>query len=128
MRFIDLLFMLAAHSQPAAPSELEIHTSCATALAEHETAMRDEVARTLDHAETHSAVDVSLLGVTEMSIGAEVEVVAEVQVIVSDGGILRWTSRARAAVRGTPGSHSELEREAVIDATHELATAVRSHL
>ena len=122
-RILALAFALttSAHASPL------IHTSSANALAEHQRTLHDELARSL--ADTDAQLDVSLVSLTETLAGTDVEVRAEVVALVSDArGAIRWSSRARATVRGALPSRAQLRRDAVIEATRALAAAIRKRL
>jgi len=124
VRFILALALALTTSAHASPV---IHTSCARELTEHERTLHDELARTL--ASTDAQLDVSLVSLTERLVGTDVEVRAELRALVSDArGEIRWSSRARATVRGALPQRAQLRRDAVIEATHALAATIRKRL
>jgi hypothetical protein len=128
-RVLALIFVLAAraHASPA----VELHTSCAVALAEHQRTLRAELERSLAGAAPRAryTLDVTLERLAETPARGELEVVAEVRVLVSDGhGAMRWSSKSRAVVRGAPRARARLRRDAVIEATRALAATIRARL
>ena len=121
-----VLVLVLATSAHATPT---IRTRCAATLAEHERTLQDELARALAGADAHIVLDVSLVTVTDHLVGTEVEVEAEVRAVVSDEhGAMRWSSRARATVRGALPARAQLRRDAVIEATRALAATIRKRL
>lgn len=125
MRFLLVLALaLTATSGFASPV---IHTSCARELSEHRRTLHDELARSL--AGTNAQLDASLVTLTETIRGVDLEVRAEVRAFVSDPrGAIRWSSSARATVRGVARMRSQLRRTAVVEASRALGATIRQRL
>ncbi len=118
---LALLLITSADASP------QIHTTCAAELREHERTLHDELVRSLAGAEL--TLDVSLVTLSETVERGELMVQAEVRALVSDPkGAMRWSSSARAAVRGAPRSRAQLRHDAVIEATRALAATIRARL
>jgi hypothetical protein len=129
-RVLVVLVVLAASVGYAAPT-IEIHASCADALARdpaHVRTLRGELAHALSGTSMSPGytLDASLVRLAALPVGGELEVRAEVRAMLSDGqGRVRWTSTSRATARGSSRERAQLQRDAVGAAAREVAKSVR---
>lgn len=131
-RVLIFVGLASATASAEAPREVEVHASCATALARqpvHVHTLRAELTQALAGTRASDAytLDVSLVRLDVRAAGRNIEVRAEVRALLSDErGRIVWNSTARSTARGTAKDRELLQRDAVMSAARNVARSVRA--